>query len=176
MQRPCFIVVDREHASSISTRKLVIETAKFNVLTAYSAREALDILKRFPAVDGMVIDSDTQELSCAEFVRAVKEIAPAIPLISVSAPLVGICPQADYHLETFNPGELLRLLERLRPAAAAEIENRNEQLKSQEIRPGGLANVGSRLRHRVSNSSLRFRVAGNANDRSRSRYTHPVLS
>ena len=133
MQRPCFIVVDREHALSISTRKLVIETAKFNVLTAYTAREALETLKRFPAVDGMVIDADTQEFSCAEFVRAVKEIAPAIPIIGVSSPAIGICAEADYHLETFDPAKLLALLERLRPAAAAEIERREENLKAREI-------------------------------------------
>ena len=40
--RPCFIVVDPEHSDSISTRKLVIESAKLNVITAYSAAEALD--------------------------------------------------------------------------------------------------------------------------------------
>jgi hypothetical protein len=39
MIRPCFLVVDQEHSGSISTRKLVIETAKFNVLTAYSGAE-----------------------------------------------------------------------------------------------------------------------------------------
>jgi DNA-binding NtrC family response regulator len=139
MQRPCFIVVDREHALSISTRKLVIETAKFNVLTAYTAREALATLKRFPAVDGMVIDADTQELSCADFVRAVKEIAPAIPIISVSSPGFGICAEADYHLETFDPAKLIALLERLRPAAAAEIERREKDLKAQEIKSSELS-------------------------------------
>lgn len=36
MIRPCFLVIDREFPGSISTRKLVLETAKFNVLTAYS--------------------------------------------------------------------------------------------------------------------------------------------
>jgi DNA-binding NtrC family response regulator len=134
MQRPCFIVVDREHALSLSTRKLVIETAKFNVLTAYTAREALETVKRFPAVDGMVIDADTQEFSCADFVRAVKQIAPALPIISVSTPAIGICAEADYHLETFDPARLLALLERLRPAAAAEIERHEENLKAQETR------------------------------------------
>jgi hypothetical protein len=34
MDRPCFLVVDREYPGSISTRKLVIETGKFNVITA----------------------------------------------------------------------------------------------------------------------------------------------
>ena len=48
MVRPCFLVIDREYASSISTRKLVIETAKLNVITAYSGAEAIETLKRFP--------------------------------------------------------------------------------------------------------------------------------
>src|ERR1700692_3947670 len=56
MLRPCFLVVDREFPGSISTRKLVIETAKFNVLTAYSAEEAMELLERSPAVSGVVID------------------------------------------------------------------------------------------------------------------------
>ena len=42
MIRPCYLVVDREFSANISTRKLIIETAKFNVITAYSGVEALD--------------------------------------------------------------------------------------------------------------------------------------
>ena len=41
MIRPCFLIVDQEYAGSISTRKLVIETAKLNVLTAYSPARSL---------------------------------------------------------------------------------------------------------------------------------------
>lgn len=132
--RPCFLVVDREYSSSISTRKLVIETAKFNVLTAYSAHEAVELLQRFPAVDGIVVDSDTHEMRCAEFIRKVKKVAPAVPVIDVCTPLIGICPDADYHLETYNPAKLLELLESLRPEAAAAIEKRDEQLKANEMR------------------------------------------
>lgn len=132
--RPCFLVVDREYSSSISTRKLVIETAKFNVLTAYSAHEAVATLQRFPAVDGIVVDSDTQEMSCPEFIQAVKGLAPDVPVIGVSTPLRGVCEGADYHLESFDPAKLLELLEGLRPRAAAAIEKRNEQLKADEMR------------------------------------------
>ncbi len=34
MVRPCFLAVDREYALSLSARKLIIETAKLNVITA----------------------------------------------------------------------------------------------------------------------------------------------
>lgn len=62
MTRPCFLVVDREHSGSISTRKLVIETAKFNVITAYSSDEAIDTLRRFPAVSGIVLDAGMKDM------------------------------------------------------------------------------------------------------------------
>jgi DNA-binding NtrC family response regulator len=134
MNRPCFLVVDREYSQSISTRKLVIETAKFNVITAYSAHEAIELLERFPAVDGIVVDSDTHEMPCAEFIRAVKKLAPTMPVIDVCTPLIGICPGADYHLETYDPAKLLSLLEGLRPTAAAAIEKQNEELKAKEMK------------------------------------------
>jgi hypothetical protein len=41
MERPCFLVVYNDFSHSISTRKLVIESAKFNVITAYSAERQL---------------------------------------------------------------------------------------------------------------------------------------
>jgi len=40
--RPCFLVVDREFSENISSRKLIIEMAKFNAITAYSGVEAID--------------------------------------------------------------------------------------------------------------------------------------
>jgi hypothetical protein len=58
MNRPCFLVIDREFPGSISTRKLVIETAKFNVLTAYSGKEALEMIARFLPSFGVVLMVD----------------------------------------------------------------------------------------------------------------------
>jgi DNA-binding NtrC family response regulator len=136
MTRPCFLVVDREYSQSISTRKLVIETAKFNVITSYSATEALDTLRRFPAVDGVVIDADMADMSCPEFIGALRELAPTLPVIGISAPRVGACQEADYQLESFDPRRLLDLLEKLRPQEAAAVERRNEQLMEKERKLG----------------------------------------
>ena len=55
--RPCFLVIDSEHASSISTRKLVLETAKYNVINAYSCEEADAMIQRFPHVSAVVINA-----------------------------------------------------------------------------------------------------------------------
>src|SRR6185312_12980336 len=66
MIRPCFLVVDREFSANISTRKLIIETAKFNVITAYSGAEALETVQRFPAIDGVVLDIGLRDMSACD--------------------------------------------------------------------------------------------------------------
>ncbi len=132
MLRPCFLVVDREFPGSISTRKLVIETAKLNVLTAYSATEALEMLKRFPAVNGVVIDLGVTDMTSDELVRNIKELQPALPVITISAPGADESSAADHHLESFQPAKLLELLKALEPQETAEIERRNEDLSREQ--------------------------------------------
>ena len=132
MLRPCFLVVDREYPGSISTRKLVIETAKLNVLTAYSAREALDLLERFPAVNGVVIDLGVTDMTAEELVRGLKKLQPKLPVIVISAPGYDNCPDADEQLESFQPAKLLEVLRTLQPKETAEIERRNEELSREE--------------------------------------------
>ena len=128
MVRPCFLVIDREFAGSISTRKLVIETAKFNVLTAYSSQEALDTLKAYPSVNGAVVDASMPDMSCSELIAALKEMKPNLPVIAVSAPGTAACRGADFHLESFDPKKLLGILQSLEPQQTAAIEKRNEEL------------------------------------------------
>jgi DNA-binding NtrC family response regulator len=129
MIRPCFLVVDRETSSSISTRKLIIETAKFNVISAYSSKEAIETLMKFPALDGVVTDSGMTDMPCSDLVAALKAIHPGIPVIIISTPRGSQCPQADHILESFNPKALLALLQSRHPEATAEIEQRNEDLE-----------------------------------------------
>jgi response regulator RpfG family c-di-GMP phosphodiesterase len=77
MERPCFIVVDREFPRSIATRKLVIETAKFNVITAYDGAEALECLRHFPKVDGVVVNADmTDDEECRTLIDDLRRIVP----------------------------------------------------------------------------------------------------
>jgi DNA-binding NtrC family response regulator len=128
MVRPCFLVIDREYSGSISTRKLVIETAKFNVITAYSATEALDTLTVFPATTGVVLDAGITDMKCCDLVAKIKEQDAKRPVIVISAPGTHECPQADHQLESFEPARLLVLLQSLVPDATAAIEKRNEQL------------------------------------------------
>jgi len=67
------MIVESEPAEGLSTHKLLIETAKHNVLTAYSGREGLEMLQRFPEVDAIVFDTALEDLTCEQFTREVQK-------------------------------------------------------------------------------------------------------
>jgi CheY-like chemotaxis protein len=128
MIRPCFLVIDREYASSISTRKLVIETAKFNVLTAYSSMEAIETLRRFPQVSGIVIDQGMPDMPCEELIKALREIVPKVPIVLIESPTPRRCDGADHYLQTFDPAAVLTTLQGLEPELTAAIKKQNQRL------------------------------------------------
>jgi DNA-binding NtrC family response regulator len=129
MLRPCFLVVDRETSTGISTRKLIIETAKFNVITAYSSEEAIETLRQFPNVDGVVTDSGMTDMVCDDLLSVLKQIKPSLHCVVVKTLTGTSCNLADCTLDTFDPRKLLEVLENLVPEAAREIERRNEELE-----------------------------------------------
>lgn len=55
MARPTFLMAEPEPTQALSARKLVLEPAKFNVITAHWAKEALELCERFPEVDALII-------------------------------------------------------------------------------------------------------------------------
>jgi CheY-like chemotaxis protein len=126
--RPCFLVVDREHSASISTRKLVIESAKFNVLTAYSGEEAIATLRAFPGVDAVVVDGGMRGMTCAELVPALRGIRKDVVIIAVDPRRDNPCSGADYTLESYAPEPLLDLLRSLKPRATDEIAQHDREL------------------------------------------------
>jgi DNA-binding NtrC family response regulator len=128
MVRPCFLVIDREFPGSISTRKLVLETAKFNVITAYSADEAIETLRAFPAIHGAVIDADIYGTTCEALTKTLKEIKPGLPIIAICGPGDNDCSGADYQVESLDPRKLLETLQKLDPQKVAEIEKHEEKL------------------------------------------------
>jgi CheY-like chemotaxis protein len=129
--RPCFLVVDNEYPESISTRKLVIETAKMNVITTYSAEEAIETLTRFPAVDGIVLDSEVRGVSCAKLVARLKAIRPNLPVIVVSPGGDERCDGEHHRVSSYNPGELLTKLQQICPTEFNRVIERDEELGRQ---------------------------------------------
>ncbi len=108
--RPAFLIVEVEPREGISVRKLVLETAKYNVLTAYSGKEGLAMLKRFPAVSAVVVHSELQDLPTSKIVRGMKAERPTVPVyVLVPNPSMS-CPEADRVLSSYEPQTLLNEL------------------------------------------------------------------
>ena len=128
--RPCVLVVDREFSSMISTRKLVIETAKFNVITAYSGEEAIATLQKFPAIEGIVLDAHMRDIPADELIIGFRAISPKIPIIAVHTPGAPPCVTADHQVESLAPEKLLECLHRLHPEAAEAVHKRNHDLRA----------------------------------------------
>ena len=132
MTRPCFLVVDREFSSMISTRKLVIETAKFNVITAYSGEEAMETLRKFPAIDGIVLDAHMRDIPAEQLIVGFRALSPTIPVIAVHTPGALPCENADLHVESLAPEKLLEAIRSLHPEYAEGIHRRNQELRQSE--------------------------------------------
>jgi len=111
MARPTLLVAETEPLAALSTRKLVLETAKFNVLTAHTSAEALEILHAAAnvACGGVVAD----DLKGAEsLVSKIRQLRPDMPLIYVS-PHSTLIEGADYAVATHDPEGLVQLCRRL---------------------------------------------------------------
>lgn len=130
MNRPCFLVLDPEHAGSISTRKLVIETSKFEVITAYSSAEAKSMLARFPELDGAVIDARASDMPLPDLIRALREIKQGIPVVVIASPGPTPPPEADYIVDSLEPAMLLEVLRNICPGETEAILKRDRELEA----------------------------------------------
>jgi hypothetical protein len=111
-RRPTIIVAEVEPGQALSTRKLVLETAKFNVLTAHSTDEALDIFQSFPNASCLVAAED-ETIDCERILKFVRTIRDDIPLVALS-PRPGFrCAPANHHLSSYEPEALVQLMRKL---------------------------------------------------------------
>ncbi len=103
-------MIEVEQPEGISTRKLVLETARHNVITAYSGDKGVDMLRRFPGVDVAVVHTEVDDLPFQQTVKRLKGIRSDLKVIGIS-PLTDRVPDgADYMLHSHDPHELLTLL------------------------------------------------------------------
>ncbi len=113
--RPCFLVIDHEFPDSISTRKLVLETAKYNVITAYSGNEAIETFRLYPNINGIVMNEAVTGMDCAVLVKELRAIRSDVLLIVTSSRGTTDCVMADHQLDNFDPASLLKMLRKLVP-------------------------------------------------------------
>lgn len=126
--RPCFIILDSDFPGSISARKLVIESAKLNVITAYGQQEAIETLDRFPRVDGVVVNAEMEgRMSCREIINKLRSVRGDIPIITVSASGHDPCDGEQFHVSSYDPRNLLNVLERVQPECSKAIRHDDEK-------------------------------------------------
>jgi hypothetical protein len=83
--RPTIVVIDRAVPGTISSRKLILEVGRFNVLTAYTAEEAYSTAERFD-VDGFVLDHIPGSETADELCESLKQRHPGKPIFLVTTP------------------------------------------------------------------------------------------
>jgi hypothetical protein len=111
MSRATFLIVEVKPREGLSVRKLVIETALHNVITAYSAPEGIEIFHRFPAVDAVIVHAQLPDYG--NVLSAIKRARPEMPTVLVSPRAGAHHNQADHVLSSHTPQELLDLLEQI---------------------------------------------------------------
>lgn len=111
--RPTLLIAELEPLQAISARKLVLETAKFNVVTAHSGQETIDLLNKFPAVDGVIVHSELHDLSAAEVFQDVKKADARKPTILLISGVARSRKDADYTVASDEPDTLLQLVRKL---------------------------------------------------------------
>jgi hypothetical protein len=111
-RRPTIIVAEAEPGQALSTRKLVLETAKFNVLTAHSTDEALDIFQSFPNASCLVAVAG-ETIDCERILKFADTIRDDIPLVALSPRPAFKCKPANHHLSSHDPEALVHLMRKL---------------------------------------------------------------
>lgn len=112
MPRPTVLVAEPEPSEALSVRKLVLETGKFNVLTAHSTREALDLFHLFPNVSAVVL-AEGDRIDCDAIAKSIKTAISKLPIVFLNKRIGQICRDSDHTLASDEPEKLLELMRSL---------------------------------------------------------------
>jgi DNA-binding response OmpR family regulator len=113
MPRPTLLVAEPEPTQALSVRKLVLETAKYNVITAHSTREGLDLFQLFPNISIAVLVGGSGEIDCDAIAKAIKAATTKVPIIFLNMRIGAMCRNADHSLASGEPEKLLDLVRSL---------------------------------------------------------------
>ncbi len=111
--RLAFLIVESEPGQGLSTRKLLLETAKHNVITAYTAREGGRMFNRFPNVDVVCIDTELNDLDGYGLVEEIRSKNRDIKILALTPRIGAHYRWADEVVNSHDPAALLKCLERL---------------------------------------------------------------
>lgn len=105
------LMIEVEQPEGVSARKLVLETAKHNVLTAYSGEYGMKLLHRFPNVDLVVIHRYVDGDKAKALIEQVKAFAPKMPVVLLSPDPGEEAFGANHVISSHHPQMILELLE-----------------------------------------------------------------
>jgi DNA-binding LytR/AlgR family response regulator len=112
MARPTLLVAEPEPLQALSVRKLVLETAKFNVITAHSTAEGLELMRQFPGISGAVLVM-SREIDCDLIAEEFKKQKRERAVVALTSTAGQRCRQADHHVSGHEPEVLLDLVRSL---------------------------------------------------------------
>lgn len=81
-KRLTILMIEVEQPEGLTARKLVAETMKHNVITAYSGEEGLDLFRR-NSCDVVLVHSRLGGMGAAEVIRSVRAEEPDVPVLVV---------------------------------------------------------------------------------------------
>ena len=108
--RVIVLMIEVEEPEGLSARKLVLETSKHNVITAYSGHTGIQMLKRFPDVDAVVVHVDVANPKFNQVVKELREIRPDVPIIALSPIGSQSLPGVNYVIPSHEPQAILKVL------------------------------------------------------------------
>jgi DNA-binding response OmpR family regulator len=107
------LMIEVEQPEGLSARKLVLETAKHNVLTAYNGDQGLELLRRFPNVDAVVVHRELRDMPVRKVIAGIKAFNPQMPVVLLS-PIKEAAPEgADHVISSHEPQLILTIFESL---------------------------------------------------------------
>lgn len=109
MKSLVILMMEEEQPEGLSSRKLVVETVKHNVLTAYNLRDGLDLLHRFPKVDMVLVHVGLLQRD-PELLKEIKAFCPHTPIILASPFAQETRPEANYLIDSHRPQDLVEFL------------------------------------------------------------------
>lgn len=108
--RVIVLMIEVEQPEGLSARKLVLETSKHNVITAYSGQAGVELFKRFPTVDAVVVHVDVSDQPFENVVQEIRKIRPDVPIIALSPIGATTLESVDYVIPSHEPQAILKVL------------------------------------------------------------------
>ena len=106
--RPTVLIAEPDPGESLSTRKLAVESAKFNVISAHSAAEATELLAGFPNLDAVILHGRLPGYH--QVAETLKAAHAEKPLVFLHVRHSDDCAHADHRVSSHSPADLVELL------------------------------------------------------------------